>query len=99
MDSIYRPGIDTPFSPSIFDDFQMEASTAANPINVDDEEDKEISAPTTKKTRVWASNRTSGITEKSPIPDLAEKCAWLRKQDSVSLNFVFDTLYVFCVYK
>ena len=45
MDAVYRPGIDTPFSPSIFDDFQM-GSTAANPIIVDDEEDKENSAPT-----------------------------------------------------
>ena len=51
MDSVYRPGIDTPFSPSIFDDFQMDGSTAANPIIVDDEEDKENSAPTTS-TRV-----------------------------------------------
>ena len=50
MDSVYRPGIDTPFSPSIFDDFQMEGSTAANPITVDDEEDKENSAPTTTTT-------------------------------------------------
>ena len=41
MDSVYAPGIDTPFSPSIFDDYQMEGSTAANPIIVDDEEDKE----------------------------------------------------------
>ena len=47
MDSVYRLGIDTPISPSIFDDFQMEGSTAANPIIVDDEEDKEKSAPTT----------------------------------------------------
>ena len=47
MDSVYRPGIDTPFSSSIFDDFQMEGSTATNPIIVDDEEDKENSAPTT----------------------------------------------------
>ena len=46
VDSVYRPGIDTPFSPSIFDDFQM-GSTAANPLIVDDEEDKENSAPTT----------------------------------------------------
>ena len=38
MDSVYRPGIDTPFSPSIVYDFQM-GSTAANPIIVDDEED------------------------------------------------------------
>ena len=47
MDSVYRPRIDTSFSPSIFDDFQMEGSTADNPIIVDDEEDKENSAPTT----------------------------------------------------
>ena len=47
MDSVYRPGIDTPFSASTYDDFQMEGSTAANPIIVDDEEDKENSAPTT----------------------------------------------------
>ena len=50
MDSVYRPGTDTPFSPSIFDDFQMEGSTAANPILVDDEEDKENSAPATTTT-------------------------------------------------
>ena len=47
MDSVYRPGIDTPFSPSIFDVFHMEGSTAAKKIIVDDEEDKENSAPTT----------------------------------------------------
>ena len=47
MDSVYRPVIDTPFYPSIFDNFQMERSTAANPIVVDDEEDNENSAPTT----------------------------------------------------
>ena len=49
-DSVYRPRIDTPFSPSIFDDFHMERSTAANPVTVDDEEDKENSAPTTTTT-------------------------------------------------
>ena len=90
MDSVYRSGIDTPFSPSIFDAFQMEGSTAANPIIVDDEEDQN-SAPTTT-TPVWASNRTPQITEKSSIRDSTGKCAWLRIQDSVSLNFVFDTL-------
>ena len=47
MDSAYRLGIDTPFPSSIFDVFQMEGSTAANPILIDDEEDKENSAPTT----------------------------------------------------
>ena len=47
MDSVYRPGIDTSFSTSIFDNFQMDGLTTANPIIVDDEEDKENSAPTT----------------------------------------------------
>ena len=47
MDTVYRPGVDTPLSPSIFDDFQVEGPTAANPIIVDDEEGKENSAPTT----------------------------------------------------
>ena len=40
MVSVYRPGIDITFSPSIFDDFQMEGSTAVNPKNVGNEEDK-----------------------------------------------------------
>ena len=47
VDSVYRPGTDTPFPPSIFDGFQMKGLTAAKPIIVDDEEDKENSAPTT----------------------------------------------------
>ena len=47
MDSVYQPGIHAPFLPSIFDDFQMERPTAANPIIVDNEEDKENSAPKT----------------------------------------------------
>ena len=49
MDSVYQPGIDTPFSPSISDNFQT-GSTTAKPILVDDEEDKENSAPTTQTT-------------------------------------------------
>ena len=49
MDSVCRPRIETPFSPSIIDDFQREGSTAANPIKVDDEEVKDNSAPTTPK--------------------------------------------------
>ena len=47
MYSVCRPGIDTPFSPSTFDDFEMDGSTASNPIIVDDEEDKENLVPTT----------------------------------------------------
>ena len=65
LDSVYRPGIDSPFSPSIFDDFQMEGSTAANPIIVDDEEDKENSAPTTATTTTTTTKTTTKTTKKT----------------------------------
>ena len=50
MDAVFRPGIDTPFSPTTFDDFSMEGSVE-NPIVLDEEEDKENAArhPTTPK--------------------------------------------------
>ena len=50
MDSVSRPGINTKSSPPVVVNFQMEGSTAANPIIVDDEADKENSAPTTTTT-------------------------------------------------
>ena len=46
MDSVFRPGIDTPFSPTVFDDLLMGDGSAENPILLDEEQDKE-NAPTT----------------------------------------------------
>ena len=46
MDAVFRPGIDTPFSTTTFDDLSMEGSVE-NPIALDEEEDKENSRPTT----------------------------------------------------
>ena len=46
VDAVFRPGIDTPFSPTAFDDFEM-GDSAENPILLDEEEDKENSPPTT----------------------------------------------------
>ena len=40
MDTVFRPGIDTPFSPTAFDDLSM-AGSVENPIVLDEEEDKE----------------------------------------------------------
>ena len=42
MDSVFRPGIDTPFSPTVFDDFLMGDGSVENPIVLDEEEDKEM---------------------------------------------------------
>ena len=46
MDAVFRPGIDTPFSPTTFDDLSMGGS-AENPIVLDEEEDEENSLPST----------------------------------------------------
>ena len=42
VDAVFRPGIDTPFSPSTLNDFGM-GWMAENPILIDDEQDKENS--------------------------------------------------------
>ena len=46
VDADFRPGIDTPFSPTAFDDLEMGGS-AENPILLDEEEDMENSPATT----------------------------------------------------
>ena len=46
VDSVFRPGIDTPFQPSASDDLEMRVS-AENPILLDDEKDKKNSRPAT----------------------------------------------------
>ena len=46
-DSVFRPGIDTPFSPTAFDDFLMGDGSVENPIVLDEEEDKENAPPPT----------------------------------------------------
>ena len=46
---VFRPGNDTLFSPTAFDDLEMRGS-AENPILVDEEEDKENSPPTATTT-------------------------------------------------
>ena len=46
MDKVFRPGIDTPFSPTTFEDLSMEGSVE-NPIVLDEKEDKEIAPPPT----------------------------------------------------
>ena len=47
MDSVYRLGIDTPFSPTVFDDFLMGDGSVENPIVLEEEQDKENAPPTT----------------------------------------------------
>ena len=47
LDAVFRPGIDTPFSPTTFDDLLMGDGSVENPIVLDDEEEDKENAPTT----------------------------------------------------
>ena len=47
LDAVFRPGIDTPFSPTTFDDFLIGDGSVENPIVLDEEEDKENAPPPT----------------------------------------------------
>ena len=45
MDAVFRPSIDTPFSPTTFDDLLMGDGSVENPIVLDEQEDKENAPP------------------------------------------------------
>ena len=47
MDAVFRPGIDTPFSPTTFENLLMGDGSVENPIVLDEEEDKENAPPLT----------------------------------------------------
>ena len=47
MDSVFRPGIDKPFSTTVIDDLLMGDGSVENPIVLDEEQDKENAPPTT----------------------------------------------------
>ena len=47
MDSVFRPGIDAPFSPLVFDDLLMGGGSVESPIVLDEEQDMENAPPTT----------------------------------------------------
>ena len=47
IDAVFTPGIDTPFSPTTFEDLLMGDGSVENPILLEEKEDKENAAPTT----------------------------------------------------
>ena len=74
LDSVFRPGIDTPFSPTRFDDLSMEGSVE-KPIVLDGEEDNEnapppstpVSVMPTEPPRLQKSRAFGAGMEKNPI--------------------------------
>ena len=98
MDAVFRPGIDTPFSPTILDDLSMEGSVE-NPIVLDGEEDKENATPpsTPESVRPTDTPRLLGSrpfgTKLENVPDYV--CRNLFQ--IVLLWLCFDTKYIWRV--
>ena len=75
MDAVFRPGIDTPFSATTFDDLLMVDGSVEDPIVLDEGEDNENAPP--PDTRVCQTHRTSQATEKSRFWSTNGKCTRL----------------------
>ena len=89
MDAVFRPGIDTPFSPNTFDDFSIEGSVE-NPIGLDEEDDKENAPP--PSTPESQTHRTSQVAEKSRFWSTNEKMYPI-----MLLEICFIKYYCVCV--
>ena len=69
MDAVFRPGIDTPFSPTNFDDLLMGDRSVENPIVLDEEEDKENAPSTPESARPTEPPRLQRSRAFGNVPD------------------------------
>ena len=79
--AVFRPGIDTPFSPTAFDDLEIGGSVEY-PILLDEEEDKENSPPPTTPVSERPTRR----------PALLRSCPFGTGIENVP-DFVYRTLF------
>ena len=82
MDTVFRPGIDTPFSSTTFNDLTMEGSVE-NPIVLDEEEDKENAPPPPT---------TPEAVRPTEPPRLQRICAFGARMEKVP-DYVFRNLF------
>ena len=81
MDAVFKPGIDTPFFPTTFDDLLMGDGSDENPILLDEEEDKENAPPTTPES----------VRPTKPLR-LQRSCAFGARMENVP-DYVFRNLF------
>ena len=81
MDAVFRPGLGTPFSPTIIGDLSMGDGSVENPIVLDEEEDKENAPPSTPES----------VRPTEP-PRLQRSCAFGAKVENVP-DYVFRNLF------
>ena len=89
MDAVFRPGIDTPFSPTLFDDSTMEGSVE-NPIVLDEEQDKENAPPPS----------TPESVRPTDPPRLQKNCPFGKEMKMfliTSIEICFNKYYRVCV--
>ena len=82
VDAVFRPVIDTPFSPTAFNDMELGGS-AENAILLDGEEDKENSLPP---------ERTPVSERPTPAPALLRSCPFGTRIEKVP-HFVYENLF------
>ena len=82
MDAVFRSGIDTPFSPTKFDDLSMKGSVE-NAIVMDEEEEKENLPPP------QSTPESVRLTE---IPRLQRSCAFGARMENVP-DYIFENLF------
>ena len=82
MDAVFRPAIDTPFSPATFDDLLMGDGPVENPIVLDEEEDKENAPPPT----------TPECARRTEHPRLQRSRAFGARMENVP-DYVFRNLF------
>ena len=82
MDAVFRPGIDTPFSPTTFDGLSIEGSVE-NSIVLDEEEDKENAPP--------PPSAPESVRPTEP-PRLQRSCAFGARMENVP-EYLFRNLF------
>ena len=82
MDAVFRTGIDTPFSPTTFDDLTIEGSVE-NSIVLDEEEDKENAPPPPS---------TPESVRPTEPPRLQRSCAFGARMENVP-EYLFRNLF------
>ena len=81
MDAVFRPGIDTLFCPTTFDDLLMGDGSVENPIVLDEEEDKENAPPSAPES----------VRPTEP-PRLQRSCAFAARMENVP-DYFFRKLF------
>ena len=93
MDSVFRPGIDTPFSPTVFDDLLMGDGSVENPIVLDEEQDKEnvptpVSERPTEPPRLLRSRVFGARIEN--VPDYVFRNLFQKVLSCLCLDIIFN---------